>query len=148
MIVRLQKIEYKEKNNEKIYQWGKNLAFFIDSLLLEGRYYTPYRFAGNLTPRNEEPLSYYLTIPGIFDILKIRYPLLSNEKVLNILEEQNIIINYFDNVSYKEVIDYVKIKAENYIDQTMNSNTTSAHNNDGHSVSIHLCYLIVILQKP
>ena len=34
---------------------GKNLAFFIDSLLLEGKYYTPYRFAGNLTPKNEEP---------------------------------------------------------------------------------------------
>ena len=148
MIVRLQKIEYKEKNNEKIYQWGKNLAFFIDSLLLEGRYYTPYRFAGNLTPRNEEPLSYYLTIPGIFDILKIRYLLLSNEKVLNMLEEENLIVNYFDNISYKEAIDYVKNKPENDIDQTMNSNTSSTHNNDGHFVSIQLRSFMENLQKP
>ena len=117
-------------------------------MLLEGRYHTPYCFAGNLTLRNEELLSYYLTVSGIFDILKIWYPLLSNEKVLNMLEEKNLIINYFDNVSYKEAIDYVKNKAENYIDQTMNSNTTSTYNNDSHSVSIHLRSLIENLQKP
>ena len=117
-------------------------------LLLEGQYYTPYCFAGNLTPRNEQLLSYYITIPRIFDILKIWYLLLSKEKVLNILEEQNLIINYFDNVSYKEAIYYVKNKAENYIDQTMNSDTTSAYNNDGHSISIHLDSLMKNLQNP
>ena len=126
---------------------GKNLAFFIDSLLLEGKYYTPYRFAGNLTPKNEEPLSYYITIPEIFNILKIQYPLLSNEKVLNMLEEENLIINYFDNVSYKEAVDYVKNKVENHMNQTMNSDTTSSNNNDGHSVSMHLRSLMQNLQK-
>ena len=64
------------------------------------------------------------------------------------LEEQNLIINYFDNVSYKEAIDYVKNKTENEIDQTMNSNTISTYNNDGHAVSIHLRSLMENLQKP
>ena len=40
------------------------------------------------------------------------------------LEEENLIINYFDNVSYKEAVDYVKNKVENHTNQTMNSDTT------------------------
>ena len=60
------------------------------------------------------------------------------------LEEQNLIINYFDNVSYKEAIDYVKNKAENVIDQTMNSNTTSTHNNDGHLLDVNKIFLASI----
>ena len=92
-------------------------------------------------------MSYYITIPEIFNILKIQYPLLSNEKVLNMLEEENLIINYFDNVSYKEAVDYVKNKVENHMNQTMNSDTTSSNNNDGHSVSMHLRSLMQNLQK-
>ena len=63
------------------------------------------------------------------------------------LEENNLVLNYFDNVCYKEVIDYIKNKVDNHLDQTINSNTTSSYNNYCHSVSIHLCSLIENLQK-
>ena len=103
-IVRLQKVDFKQKNNENvclISQWGKNMAYFIDKLVSEGRYYTPYRFACNLTPEEEQPLSYYITIQEIFKVLKLRYPYYTNEAVLNMLEKENLISDYFDNVSYK-----------------------------------------------
>ena len=124
-----------KKNDEKMYQWGKDLAFFIDSLLLQGRYYTPYRFAGNLTPEQEQPLSYYITIPEIFNILKIRYPLLSNDKVMKMLEEKNLVSNYFDKTSYTQSIEYVTKEMNNSIDEATSSYTYSIHNNDGHNVS-------------
>ena len=118
-----------------MYQWGKDLAFFIDSLLLQGHYYTPYRFAGNLTPEDEQPLSYYITIPEIFNILKIRYPLLSNDKVMKMLEEKNLVSNYFDKISYKQSIDYIKKEMNNSVDETTKTYTCSIHKNDGHNVS-------------
>ena len=119
----------------------------IDSLLLEGRYYTPYRFAGNLTPKDEQPLSYYITIPEIFKILKIRYPLLSNEKIMKILEEKNLVSNYFDKISYKQSIDYIKKEMNNSVDETTSSYTYSIHNNDGHNVSKNTRELLEKLWK-
>ena len=117
----------------------------IDSLLLEGRYYTPYRFAGNLTPKDEQPLSYYITIPEIFKILKIRYPLLSNEKVMKMLEEKNLVSNYFDKISYKQSIDYIKKEINNSVDEATSSHTYSIHNNDGHNVSKNICKFLKFL---
>ena len=40
-VVRLQKIGHKLYDDEQLCQWGRNLAYFIDELLLDGRYYTP-----------------------------------------------------------------------------------------------------------
>ena len=130
-----------------MYQWGKDLAFFIDSLLLQGRYYTPYRFVGNLTPEDEQPLSYYITIPEIFNILKIRYPLLSNDKVMKMLEEKNLVSNYFDKISYKQSIDYIKKEMNNSVDETTKAYTCSIHNNDGHYVSKTIRELLEKLWK-
>ena len=119
----------------------------IDSLLLEGRYYTPYRFAGNLTPKDEQPLSYYITIPEIFKILKIRYLLLSNEKVMKMLEENNLVSNYFDKTSYKQSIDYIKKEINNSVDEATSSYIHSIHKNDGHNVSKNTRELLEKLWK-
>ena len=130
-----------------MYQWGKTQIFFIDSLLLQEYYYTSYRFVGNLTPKNKQPLSYYITIPEIFNILKIRYPLLSNNKIIKMLEEKNLISNYFDKTSNKQLIDYVKKEMNNSVDETTSSYTYSIHNNDGHNVSKNTRKLLEKLQK-
>ena len=144
-IVRLQKLGYEQKSDEKICQWGRDLAYFIDELLSDGRYYTPYRFAANLTPPEEQPLSYYLTITEIFNILKIRYPFLSNKTVLNMLKEKNLVSNYFDDTSFKQAINYVNNDLNIPLHQTMNSHSTSGHNDDGHTVSNHIRKLMTNL---
>ena len=125
---------------------GRDLAFFIDELLLDGRYYTPYRFAGNLTPSEEQPLSHYLIITEIFNILKIRYPVISNEKVLNMLEEENLVSKYFDDTSFNQAIDYVKNKLNIPVHQS-NNFTASNHINDNHKVSINTRNLMNNLWK-
>lgn len=97
----------------------------------------------NLTLKEEHLLSYYITIHEIFNILKIRYPYVSNEKVLDILEKENIAFYYFDNTSFKESTDYAK----NRVNQTINYNATPYNNYDGHNISIHTCILIENLRK-
>ena len=51
------------------------------------------------------------------------------------LEEKNLISNYFDKTSNKQLIDYVKKEMNNSVDETTSSYTYSIHNNDGHNVS-------------
>ena len=145
-VIRLQKIGHKLKDDEKICEWGRNLAYFIDELLLDGHYYTPYRFAGNLTPQEEKPLSYYLTITEIFNILKLRYPLYSSEKVLKMLEEDNLVEDYFDDTSFKQATDYIKNKGTITQEENMKHSTTSNSNN-GHSISMNTRKLMDNLMK-
>ena len=90
----MQEIDHQINNDKIVCQWGRDIAYFIDELLSDAQYYTPYRFAGNLTPREVKPLSYYLTITEIFKILKLRYPFLSSEGVLNMLKENNLVSNF------------------------------------------------------
>ena len=122
---------------------GENMAYFIDELVSEGSYYTLYRFACNLTPEEEQPLSYYITIQEIFKVLKLRYPYYTNEAVLNMLEKENRISDYFDNMSFKHAINYLK----NGVNQTINSNNTLSNNNDGHDVSINTRAFMEKLRK-
>ena len=119
------------------------MAYFIDKLVLEGKYYTPYRFASNLTPEEEQPLSYYITIEEIFKVLKMRYPCYTNETVLKMLEKENLVSNYFDSMSFKEALQYVK----NRVNQTTDSNLCSISNNDGHDVSTHTRLFMENLKK-
>ena len=145
-IVHLQKVNFKPKYDENVRltsEWGRNMAYFINKLVLEGKYYTPYRFASNLTPEEEQPLSYYITIQEIFKVLKIRYPYYTNETVLKMLEKENLVSNYFDSTSFKEAIEYVK----NRVNQTINSNLSSISDNDGHNVSTHTRIFMENLQK-
>ena len=145
-IVRLQKVNFQPKHDENIRlinEWGKNMAYFIDKLVLEGKYYTPYRFASNLTPEEEQPLSYYITIEEIFKVLKIRYPYYTNETVLKMLEKENLVSNYFDSTSFEEAIEYVK----NRVNQTTDSNLSSISNNDRYNVSTHTRLFMENLKK-
>ena len=64
-IIRLQKIDHQINDDKTVCQWGRDIAYFIDELLSDAQYYTPYRFAGNLTLQEVKPLSYYLTITEI-----------------------------------------------------------------------------------
>ena len=146
-VVRLQKIGHKLNDDEQLCQWGRNLAYFIDKLLLDGRYYTPYRFAGNLTPQEEKPLSYYLTITEIFNILKLRYPLYSSDNVLEMLEQDNCVEDYFDDTSFKQAIQYVENKGIINQEENMNHSTTSNSNNGHTSVSMDTRKLMENLLK-
>ena len=137
-IVRLQKIGHQLKDDKTVYQQGRNLAYFIDEILSDGHYYTLYRFAGNLTLQEEKPISYYLTITEIFNILKLHYLFLSSEKVLNILEEKNLVSNY--------LTDYVNNKV--IIPQYKNMNySTISNSNNGHSASMNTRKLMENLMK-
>ena len=71
VIVYLQNLHFEYKNDKAICQLGKHLSFCIDDLFLEVKYYTPYRYAINLTAKLMYPLSYYLIIEEIFQILKL-----------------------------------------------------------------------------
>ena len=53
------------------------------------------------------------------------------------LEKENHVSDYFDNVSFKQAINYLK----NGVNQTMNSNTTLSNDNDGHNVLINYVLL-------
>ena len=134
-------------DDQKLCQWGHNLAYFIDELLLDGRYYTLNRFAGNLTPQEEKPLSYYLTITEIFNILKLRYPLYSSNNVLKMLEQDNLVEDYFDDTSFKQAIQYVENKGIINQEENMNHSTTSNSNNGHTSVSMDTRKLMENLLK-
>ena len=73
-------------------------------------------------------LSYYLTVTEIFNILKIRYPLSSSEEVLKMLEENNLITNYFDSSIFKEATNYIKNRENIPLHQSMNHYTTNQKN--------------------
>ena len=146
-IVRLQKIGHKLYDDEQLCQWGRHLAYFIDTLLLDGRYYTPYRFAGNLTPKEEKPLSYYITITEIFNILKLRYPLYSSNNVLEMLEQDNLVEDYFDDTSFKQAIQYVENKGIINDEENMNHSTTSNSNNGHTRVSMDTRKMMENLMK-
>ena len=78
-------MHFKTKNDKAICQWGKNLSFYIDKLVLEGKYYTHIDMQQNLTAKVMHPLSYYLTIEEMFRFLMLQYPELSNEQAFTML---------------------------------------------------------------
>lgn len=145
-IIMLQKIDHQINNDKIVCQWGRDIAYFIDELLSDAQYYTPYRFAGNLTPQEVKPLSYHLTITEIFKILKLRYPFLSSEGVLNMLKENNLVSNYFDDTSFEEATNYVNNKGGNPHNENM-SHSTINNSDNGHNVSMIKGKLMKSLMK-
>lgn len=89
-IVHLQKVNFKPKKNKNvclISEWGRNMVYFIDKLVSEWLYYTPYRFVSNFTPEEEQLLNYYITTQEIFKVFNIRYLYLINNTIISMLEK-------------------------------------------------------------
>ena len=68
------------------------MARLAERIDCQGKFDTFWGYASDLTPKNKQPLSSYITIEDVFQVLRLRYPLKS---LVQVMANDAIVIAYF-----------------------------------------------------
>ena len=90
-------LQYDPLPDEQAVKWAGDIALLATKIDSAGDYDTFYGYAGNLTPPTLQPLSQYLTIDGVFTVLRQKF----DASMLSLLNDPIIATTYFDEDSLK-----------------------------------------------
>ncbi|CAJ1966337.1 unnamed protein product [Cylindrotheca closterium] len=111
-------IRQKRWTSQELTEWAETIARALTAVSDDQcRYLLPLAYAGDITPKIKQPLSYYITVPDVLEALKLYY--FPNTDINTILAREDIGV-YLDPRSLKLARDAAKRGQGNGVSYTYN----------------------------